>query len=478
MYKMIMKIMDNIAQKTLVIIFTIIAVLSFFIKAMYHFEDYPYFTNNNFLDLICALIVLLIYYFLFKHKEYIQQHTNYMIGFVGFIGLLVLYILLVPTTPFSDMTAIYNGALNFSTFQWDAFLQDDYWKSFSSNIYLAVLWGILIIPFPKHLITLKIINALFAYGIILLTRETAKQFNIKYYNLVYWVMLSFLPFFLYINCVYAEMPLIFFLMLGIWIYKKSDNIILSFVVLGFARYLRSNTLIVVLAIIFCYLFKHKINLKKRSDWKVFCKLVIAALLYFCIYKGLLSIVHALFIGTRFVGYPKWNIYYIGINEAKFGFMDGDFSYDRTFQDIINRVSEYGPIRMIKIFVKKTFWLWSQGTYQAQRYAFGQNVTTWNEKFEYSTFVTNHLLNDEQILRRIINSFGRCQYLALFVLMIRTLYKKNYEKIRLFSYIFMATFLIMIIYELKSRFILSLLPLMIILACDNFETLKINKRLHV
>ena len=71
-----------------------------------------------------------------------------------------------------------------------------------------------------------------------------------------------------------------------------------------------------------------------------------------------------------------------------------------------------------------------------------------------------------------NAFMRAQYLILFALMLYTLWKKkDISDMRVWYYIMIATFLIMIFYELKSRYILHCLPGMAIMACwamDNID----------
>lgn len=183
-----------------------------------------------------------------------------------------------------------------------------------------------------------------------------------------------------------------------------------------------------------------------------------------------DIVRDNFIVGKFESYPAWNMYYMGINEAEFGFQDNDFSYDRTAQDVIDGVVDYGPIRLTKILKKKTFWLWTQGTYQAQRYAFGLDEVNALDKFEYEIFVTKYLMQDSQATRKVINAFVRALYYAMFGLMILTMFKKSVERFRIFYYTIIMTFLGMLIYELKSRYILHLAPLMVIMAGDYFEIL--------
>lgn len=148
---------------------------------------------------------------------------------------------------------------------------------------------------------------------------------------------------------------------------------------------------------------------------------------------------------------------------------GILGYERSLDDVIQRVEEYGAIRMTKIFAKKIHWTWMQGTYQAQRYGFGPDVDNALDKFEYETFMTKYLCKDTQIVRKIINASMRAQYMILFAGMLIVLWtKRDIDDFRILYYIIIATMLILIIYEMKSRFILHCLPLMSVLACLSIE----------
>ncbi len=466
------KMMDHIARYMLGACFCVILIGAFVIKAMYSFDDSPYFTKNNLMDYALLIIVIFVTFLIIKKKDWLQQKINYKICLVLFVVAVILYIYLVPLIPFSDMRPVYEGAIKFSTFQWKEMLQDDYWNVFPVNIKLAVFWGTLLIPFPKTLVTIKVFNAILLYWSIVLTREISREFGIRYYKITYILMLTFIPLFLYINQVYYDLPVVFFSLLGIYVYLKKDHIVVPLMILGLASYLRETVLIVMIAIIIIHLFKNKEMFLKEESKKIVCEIIVSIVLFWGIGHSLTALVSSKFIQGNFQSYPVWNQYYIGINEKEFGFMDNDFSYDRSAEDVIGRVKEYGPERMSKILIKKTFWLWSQGTYQAQRYAFGNDVTVEQEKFEYTTCLTNHLLRDDQILRRLLNSFMRAQYLVIFSLFIMAIWKKeNISKYRLIYYIFSAIFLTMIVYELKSRYILILVPFMIIMAVQTIEDIK-------
>lgn len=466
--------MDFISKNILKIIFSIIGIFAFFIKGMYCFDDSPYFTSNTIYDLILFFISLLIFVTIFKLRSFIQHKLNYKIVFGIFMFCAILFIILVPLKPFSDMNAIYTGALHFSRFEFKELFSDNYWSVFPGNIVLAIFWGIILIPLPKSIITIKIINAILLYIIAVISRNIAKEYNVENYNLVYILLLTASPLFLYINHIYFDLPIILISMLALYLFIKGKNIFLIFTLLGIGKYIRSSVSIIMIAILFIYFFNYKSNTNDSKTRRNYIKNIILAIALFIILgSGLPKIVLRLCYGNEPIkSYSGWNQIYIGLNESEFGFMDNDFSYDRSFDDIVNRVTDYGPAKLTKILTKKTFWLWSQGTYQAERYAFGPDVEHSSDKFQYDTFLTKHLLNSSQKLRKIINAFMRSQYIILFFLMILAFWTENdMEHYRIFYYIIFATFLIMLVYELKSRYILQLLPMMTIFSVRGINNLQ-------
>lgn len=456
----IKKMLDFIAINTLRIVFGIVLVVATVIKAMYSFDDSPYFTTTSKLDIVMFLFIFACFVALYKNREWIQRKLDYRICFVLFLVIELLYIFLVPLKPFSDMSAVCQGALNFSRLDWTAMLNDQYWNMFPANIELSIFWGILLIPLPKTMFSLKVLNVLMIYVIVFLTRKIAEEYRVKYYNIVYLLTLFFVPLLLYANHVYYDIPFLLLCTLALYVDKKYENIILTCIILGVAGFFRKNAYIFLIGICMVYILK-KWETKKVKE--IVIKMFIGISFFLIVSKGPSKVVDAVFAVDDFQSYPFWNQIYIGLNEAEFGFMDNDFSYERDFKDVIERIEAYGGNRVAKILFKKTFWLWSQGTFQAQRYAFGGDAICWEDKFEYETILTKYLMCDDQVLRSICNSFMRAEYLLVFSLLVLSLFMdRNVNEFRLLNYIMIGFFLVLLIFELKSRYIFPLLPIMLLL----------------
>ncbi len=477
------KLMDYIARNILKIVFLVFLLVAIIIKSMYSFLDMPYFEITNLYDVGMMLVALGIYGVIYWKRDLIQEKGNYLLGFIIFMIIAIGFIYLVPLKPFSDMQHVYDAAIKFGNRDWSSILNDEYWNTFPSNVRLGVFWGILIFLLPKSLITIKILNSLFAYGTIYFIAKLCKLYGFKYDKIIYCYLLIFSPLIMYINHIYFDMPYLFFCVLAIYLNKRYDNIIFSGMALAVAAYLRKSAKIYLVAIIIIVVFDKLKSIKpfsiNKKIVKEAVKIILAVIICLGISRLSINFVKGIFYGEDYKSFSSWNQIYIGLNEERLGMMDMDFSYDRTAKDVIDRIVDYGPVKTTEILTKKTFWLWTQGTYQAQRYGFGIDTQSEEEKFEYSTILTKHLVNDNQTLRRMINAFMRAQYLILFALMIITLWKKrDISNIRIWYYIIIATFLTMIVYELKSRYIFQCMPAMAILACQALEYIPNIKELLI
>ncbi len=178
----------------------------------------------------------------------------------------------------------------------------------------------------------------------------------------------------------------------------------------------------------------------------------------------------------------WNLFCMGINEYEFGFMHNEILTEdpQEFKDFYELLSSRTAEQNINLFGKKIFWTWSQGTYQAQRYAFGSDSDNVLDKFLYKTPVTAIFLKDQQPIRQFINMFCRAQYFALFFLMIIGLWKMDISdrnKYRPFIYLMFGTFLILIFYEMKSRYVLHCMISMCVMAFYGLQCIKNYQKSH-
>lgn len=438
------------------------------IKAMYHYQDYPYFTHWHLLDLFLFLLCLLGMYFLWKHIDRIEQMLSVKWMIAVYLLAAVAFITLLPLKPFSDMQYVSEGAIKLAQFDMAGFKEIAYFKTFKGNIKTSLFYALPLLLLPKTVTSMKLVNVFLLLAIAYLTKRIAVAMQIRYPKVIFMLVLTFLPVFLYIQHIYFELFFICLMLAGIERYLKNPRqLIITAFIFSIAYFLRKNGLILMGAVSVDYLIRYQDDGNRKEK---LIPLITALMIFFGTSFIFNRAASAYFYDQGTPSYPKWNQYYIGINEEKFGFMDQSFSYDRSWEDVIERMQEYGPVTLGEILVKKTAWAWGEGTYQSGRYAFGLNAVMGNEKFAYATFLEKYFMLDTQIMRRMITSFSRSQYVVYFLFMTYALWKKQDKQIfRLGAVIFLGTFLALLFYELKSRYVMHCFPFMILFAMIGMES---------
>lgn len=438
-------------------LFIFIIIFSLFIRSMYNYEDYPSFEGINILSLIALIIILGL---LLITTKLTKIKTTYIYLIYAVLG--ILYILIVPLKIFSDMKFVTNIALsNFTTGM-------DYLYRCPNNLFISVIFNMFFRIFMYDTLTIKVINifcniliAFFSYRIYCLIFSHTQQYVDDKLSIL--LVLSNLSAFLYINHLYND---IFFVLLSIIIIylvllnKKSNwhTILIGF--LCFILFeLRAVGIIIVIAISIYYILKEKYIKKTVCILSIFAFL---ALSY--------SIISNHFLPKNETTYPVWSYIQMGFNEEEFGFQDGSHRADYTFNDVIDKLNDLGFVRTFKLLCKKEAWLWTEGTYQVSRYAFGEDT---QNAFEYTTFITGELEKvSSSNLRKGINYIIKAQYFALvFLSIIGLLHNKDNRKIDLLLYIIIGFFTFYLFWEIKSRYIYSLYPFFAIFATHGINVIR-------
>lgn len=442
----------------MLIVFSIYFILNLFIKARYNIvEDSPYFQPTNVFYAICLILFVFCLILIVYNMDKVNDKLNIKIITSVYFLLAALYIILLPLKPFSDMNYIYEGALKFSSFNIQYFKGSDYFNSNNNNLMIAIIYGVLFIILPKTILTIKISNIIFIILTALISRKIYLLFCAKYDRLLYVFILSLVSIFFYNNFIYSDILFNLLSLFSIYLYlKNSNNIFSSVLILSLGISLRATALIYIIAVLIDYLCK-KQNMKKKLKTLFFVVLVIITSVI-----GL-KLFNSIFIDNNRKTLPIASYLYIGMNKEKYGFQDQTHSLDRTYIEVMNRIENYSAKDLLEIFIKKSYWTWMEGTYQASRYAFGNNVTTGIEKFEYNTPLTDYFLADSQKAILIANIIMNIQYSIFFFLMLLNLYKQMSDKQKVINLIIFGHFLFYLMWEIKSRYIISLYPYMIIMA---------------
>ncbi len=444
-----------------VICFSVIA------QANYSFEDYPYFSFNTiyvYISTAIFFLFLIVFIVLTRKIRYVWPI------FVVFCILSIITLLLIPMEPYSDMGMVYDSAANGFYDNID-YLQ----KNGNLHAFIVFLSGLLIV-FSKSIWVPKIFNLIcatitlfFTWKIyeLLHSKRNSSTNKIGDSKQVLLMSVLIIPVYLYNNNIYNDVMAVTLSVAVIYfVLRNQYNIgyIITIVILSTVLYFVRQSGIIIIIATFLYILLEQKQVKMSLLYGVIVILLI----------GILSFVISTFIDIDTSESPNvWSFIQMGINESEFGFQDGSHSSQWTFMDCVNKYKELGFLNVLSIWGKKIIWMWSEGTFQAERYGMGGPGTS----YLYDTVVVNDIIDvDNSVIRMVINRIMKSQYFVYIVLAVVGIIKnrknKGHSYLRL---IVVGFFVFYIFWEIKSRYIFSLYPIIAIFACDGLiELLKLGK----
>lgn len=463
----LMKIIDWLVQRFWQLFSVVIFLLALVIKAMYAMEDYPYFTWSSLGDVVILSLTILSVYLIYINRDKIEKKIKYPILILVFGVIGILFILLVPLIPFSDMKYVTEGALCIGRGDIHQILQSEYLQFITKNLKVSIFYGLFILFLPKSVISLKLVNVFLYLLSAYFMGKICFNLGYLYPKMIFILTASFLPLILYCNHIYFDLPTLCMCTIAVYFYtlnKSLKNILLAAIFLALACSLRTLAYLFAMAIIIDYIFIYKKEKIKKEYNKYAVLLFIGIIFLFPQLNNML--VDSFLKVEKSETESIWTQFWMGINEEEFGFMHNEiYDGEKTFSDFYNLLISRNAKQNVCLFGKKIFWTWTQGTYQAQRYGFGNDVDNALNKFKYETPITKYLNYDAQKTRQLINMLCRAEYLTMFFFMIMGLYnmrERERDKYRIFLYLLLGTFLILIFYEMKSRYVLHcIIPMMVL-----------------
>lgn len=456
-----MSILNKFIKYSLVTIFSIFLLISLIIKPMYNFEDYPFFVKVNFYDYVIMIIFVLGIFFISKHIKNIDARISKKTITIIYFCSALIFILIFPLKTFSDMEQVLNGAISFSNFDFISLRENIYFITNPNNIFIAILYGIIFIILPKNIITIKIINIVMILLIAKINCNIFELYYKKYSNILFLISLSIISVFIYVNHIYTDVPFTLISIFAIYIYfKDKKNIWISSIILVVSYFIRPLGIIYLIAIFVDFILLCKIDCIVKIKYSIIT--LFGVILIFCTISNILIPFFVQKDVTKQI--PASSYIYMAFNEEEFGFQDGSHSNSRSLNEVRTRLKGYSAKQITKIVCKKTYWMWMEGTYQAQRYGFGGDCgEEYLEKYDYSTKVIKFFANSDNKARIILNSIMYVQYVVFWGLMILGIVKTNNSMGNVINLIFMGFFIFYIFWEIKSRYIFSLYPLMLMYA---------------
>lgn len=449
MYKMSVagRITKTIAFTVCICIFFAISMWGVLMQSNYSFDDYPYFEWNNFSNYIAISINIFLIsgiYLLFRHRKINVFPCLVLYGLICFA-----FILIIPLEPFSDMKSIFDIARK-------GLSDESGYLSRYTNQIPVTLYLYLLSFLGKSIIIPKLMNILCNILIVYMTYKIHAIIFREDKRIIFYTCM-FVPAILYANHIYNDTisTALTVVMAYLALSPKKGRISFFIMILfsALSVWLRASNILFVIAIIIYMLFSIKL-------WKHTVVYLMAFAIFLC---GFSLAGKKLFDTDKEDAYPIWSFIQMGFNEEEFGFQDGSHSVEWTFSDCIDRVKDLGVPGTLKLLAKKELWMWSEGTYQAERYGFGDAAAS----YSYNGIVTRNIGKmDRSFLRKAVVYFMKGQYYLFAILALAGIYAgKNKKGAELLMYFICGFFCFYLIWEMKSRYIYALYPYMLIFACN-------------
>lgn len=412
----------------------------------------------------------------------------------------LLIIFLFTRVPTDDSQTVLSLALSmlydkdYSTFQTEGYLH-----MFPFNYSIVVYLKTLLFLFPDNYLVIKIFNILFTLVTTLMIYLLYKELNYKSRENDYGVLIfaaTYIPSLFMNNLIYNDIIATAFLTSALYYSimfvkgKSIKHIILAAILLAAGNYFRSVGVIVLIAAVLTILLSiRNIGIKKSMIAAGILLLLFnvpgwtqnAALQSYGIVDEPVNTNSA----------PVYMWLNMGINTETFGFWDNRESYSIyqseanynkeestvLFKEEINRkLSEASLGELAEMYYKKIIWTWTEGTYQMDRYGIsnegggGQRMGGIMGGYIYSTFATALFAGDSgyrSTLLWIVYVLNFLMYCMILVRLISGIRAKRYDEVSLILVIlgFVGFY---ILWEIKSRYIYPVYPLLIVLSYMGFK----------
>lgn len=505
--------MLELIKKTIYLIFTFFIALfigsSFFIRAQYNYSLYG---DNPILEkqklgifiLLIVLIILLsiaLYRLCLKLNKYSKKIVIPVTLLFSFVIQIVI-IFAFTVLPTADSQTVLSLALDMLYRKdYSSFHSGGYLYMFPFNFSIVLYLKTLLFLFPDNYLVIKVFNILFSLVTTLMIYLIYKEINYKSKENDYGVLIfaaTYIPSLFMSNFIYNDIIATAALTAAIYFIikfvkeKSIKYVIISSILLSIGNYFRSiGVLVLIAAIIYILLTIKEIGIKK-------------VIISFCIMLSLFNIPgwtqNALLQGNNIVNEsvnknsaPIYMWLHMGINMDRFGFWDnmqsyniyqrqGNYNKEKSTelfkQAIKNKLSSATSGDLVKMYYKKIIWTWTEGTYQVDRYGVGdegsvnrgQRMGRIMSGYSYTTVATDLFKGDSKYrsgLLWILYVMNFLMYCFIFIRLISGIKHKRFEEVFLISVIlgFIGFY---ILWEIKSRYIYPVYPLLIVLSYMGFK----------
>lgn len=456
--------------------------------------DYPYFEKENiFTPFSIVLSVILYFVFVMVIYKLLERFNHNLIKkTICIIGcfLCLLTVFLIPVAPYADQAAVVGIARNILNGNFHDFAKNEYLSLYPFNT------GYVLFLIPFTLISnLTSIDAgfLVKFANVVFTTLTgyylSKIFEIyfkekaKYSNLLLIVFFTSISIITMNNLVYGDIPGIFFFILSIYFLikektNKTSDYILSFIFCAIGNIFRNIGLILLIAL--------SIHLLSESKTK-YKHLAFSLLGFLVVYFGFSLIQSILFFkpfpyGSE--GLPVFSWIQMGFT-GEVGYWTGyqildiwksdQYTNQEKIQMYINNIlsllNEMKFNGFIELLSRKMHYLFGEGSFQIILYGLGEEETIlYNGQgaWFYQTFMTNLLKNGSTLKNNLVDYAYTWNMFAIVLSIISII--KNIKKKNVMITFFAGLIAFYCIWEIKARYIFTLLPVYIFLITDTLSTI--------
>ena len=405
------------------LLFILFFVLLFFLK--------------NKLSIIFGLIVLIVLYLFYK-KENIKNYTLFIFMLSFIIRLISIFVLKVEIA--DDFKTMYEASISLINGNLD-FMNGFYFRTYPFQLGLTLYQAILL-KIWNNIIILKIFNSIYTSLIVVLIYKITNKLYGEKISRVLSLGYLFYLYPLYLNSVLTNQHIPALLMLcSIYLVITKEisikNSIIIALIMGFANFFRSESIIFIMCIVGYYLvFINKNNYKNNL---INIGVVIITYLLFTTITSQILLHSPL---NTDVGDNKldknataWK-FYCGLNDEHNGIYNDEdatiyFNSDDGYGLVINRIKD-DYLKLPVLFLKKEVILWTQTNYDIRL----------NNKWNYNLI----FLYNQGVLNAII---------VLFVLSLFPKKEKEDDKILFLKLLIGLYYIIYLFIEISPRYAYNL-----------------------
>jgi hypothetical protein len=441
-----------------------------------------------------------MFIFLIYLSNKITKSIKYLIPLTLFIYFIIQisFILLFPLKQHSDAFWVYTFAKQFSNGNFDSLDIGGALNIYPNNIGITLLFSLLFNFFPKSYLTIRILNTIFStitmYFIYKIYSTLASK---KSYGLIL-ITLIYLPPIIMNNHTYGDVISTSFCTISIYFsikfYKTTQlkYMIFTLIFLIIGNFIRQTTILFTISIFIYWIIgsHNKISLKK-----VLIGIIISIILFnlpLNIFNYIITKNNIIDVNINQNKFPIFGWINMGIpTNEQIGYWDDDATNLELFKtkfnfntklsnsyfikNSINKIKHSGYSNIIKGYTKKTFWIWNEGTYQINYFGFDQDFS--GKYYIYKTPLTFLARPGPYGFRSILSWFlHSLNWLFLFLIslfLLHSIIYKNY-KFQLFIYIIFFFVAFYFIWEIKSRYLYPIYPILIIISYYMLENIIYKK----